>query len=154
MCNPQVIYEGDVFQPRTTETGDLTVDYRPAIPRRSSNIVGCYVCLILPKGGRDFKWLLQDDIARLMNYSKPKFGNNPQPNALYTSGANGQIDVGFLETKTIKHAMRTLTKLRVSNDVTFEGDDELQTTQPETFGALPKAQPASTSVKINESEPF
>ena len=160
MCNPQVIYAGDHFQPKTNDRGDLIVDYHPAIPRQSDEIIGCYVCLILPHNGRDFKWLLMDDVERLKNYSKPKTGTNPQPNALYTSGVNKQIDTGFLETKTIKHAMRTLTKLRVSNSVSFEDEDPeaLQTPEPfagQSNGAQP-AQPQDTTVtvKLDENAPF
>jgi recombinational DNA repair protein RecT len=121
MSNPQVIYEGDIFQPRTNERGDLTVDYRPAIPRKSKNIVGCYVCIVLPHDGRDFKWLLEDDIARLKGYSA-RFGS---VNGLY-GGKEGQIDAGFLEAKTIKHAMRAYTKLRVSDNVVMEDDDGVE----------------------------
>jgi hypothetical protein len=50
-------------------------------------------------------------------------------NALY-GGTSGQIDVGFLEAKTIKHAMRSYTKLRVGDSVAFEDDVESTT---ETF---------------------
>lgn len=125
MNNPQVIYEGDRFQPRTNEQGVLIVDYAPAIPRKTNHIIGCYVCIVLPKGQYDFKWLLEDDIQRLANYSIPRSGNNPQANALYSSN-NGQIDPGFLEAKTIKHAMRAYSKLRVSDTVSFEGDEEFE----------------------------
>jgi hypothetical protein len=121
MSNPQVIYEGDIFQPRTNEKGDLTVDYRPAIPRKSKKITGCYVCIVLPHDGRDFKWLLEDDIARLKGYSARGF--NGKANTLYGVG-DGQIDVGFLEAKTIKHAMRAYTKLRVSDNVVMDDNDD------------------------------
>lgn len=125
MSNPQVIYDGDKFQPRTNEQGILIVDYAPCIPRKSDKIIGCYVHIALPKNQNDFKWLLEDDIQRLAKYSIPKSGNNPQANALYSSN-NNQIDPGFLEAKTIKHAMRAYTKLRVSDTVSFEGDEEFE----------------------------
>lgn len=126
MNNPQVIYEGDKFQPRTNEQGVLIVDYAPVIPRKSKKIIGCYVCIVLPKNQYDFKWLLEDDIQRLAKYSIPRSGTNPQANALYSSN-DGQIDPGFLEAKTIKHAMRAYSKLRVSDTVSFEGDEEFET---------------------------
>lgn len=128
MNNPQVIYEGDKFQPRTNEQGVLIVDYVPAIPRKTNHIIGCYVCIVLPKNQYDFKWLLEDDIQRLAKYSKPKSTDrnpDPQANALYSSNG-GQIDPGFLEAKTIKHAMRAYSKLRVSDTVSFEGDEEFE----------------------------
>lgn len=145
MANPQVIYEGDKFQPRTNEMGVLIVDYQPCIPRKSQKIIGCYVCIALPKGGYDFKWLLEDDIVRLANYSKPKATqNNPNPkaSALYESN-NGQIDPGFLEAKTIKHAMRAYTKLRVGDSVSFEGDEEFIEDAAQPFN--PINAPSSTS---------
>lgn len=136
MSNPQVIYEGDRFQPRTNEQGILIVDYAPCIPRMSDKIIGCYVHIALPKNQNDFKWLLEDDIQRLAKYSIPKSGVNPQANALYSSN-NNQIDPGFLEAKTIKHAMRAYTKLRVSDTVSFEGDEEFEApTENQSFAPV------------------
>lgn len=127
MNNPIVIYEGDHFQPKTTERGELTVEYWPTIPRKSNTIIGCWVSMILPHNGIDFKWLLQDDIDRLMKFSIPKVqaGANytPKANALYTSN-DGQIDTGFLEAKTIKHAFRSKTKLKISDAIAFEDDQD------------------------------
>lgn len=121
MSNPIVLYEGDVFQPHTNQRGEIVVDYKTAIPRRSGNIIGCYVTIYLPNDGIDFKWLLQDDIERLKKASIPKTGDSKVAAALYSSN-NGQIDTGFLEAKTIKHAMRAYTKLRVGDGVSFEDD--------------------------------
>ena len=162
MSNPQIIYKEDIFQPRTNERGDLTVDYRPNIPRKSNEIIGCYVCLVLPKDQRDFKWLLQDDIARLMKYSERGMGG--KANALYSANS-GQIDPGFLEAKTIKHAMRTLPKLRTSENVVIEGDDEpingmqdfeAHTANPingEDTGTSPVSQTTqSTSITVEDNE--
>lgn len=133
MNNPIVIYEGDHFQPKTTDRGELTVEYWPAIPRQSNKIIGCWVSMILPHNGIDFKWLLLDDIQRLAEYSKPKTrataDYTPQANALYTAN-DGQIDPGFLEAKTIKHAFRSKTKLKVSDAIAFEDD---QDDEPESF---------------------
>jgi len=123
--NPIVLYEGDIFQPKTNGRGELTIDYQPAIPRKSKNIFGVWCSVILPHNGIDFKWLLEDDIARLMKYSTPKATQanpNPAANALYSANS-GQIDPGFLEAKCIKHAMRAYTKLKVSENIAFEGDD-------------------------------
>ena len=117
MNNPIVIYENDYFQPHTNERGELTIDYRPSIPRRSNTIIGCYVCIVLPNKDLDFKWLLTDDIQRLMKYAGK--GDANKAGALYKSN-NSQIDPGFLEAKTIKHAMRSYTKLRVGESVSFE----------------------------------
>lgn len=147
MSNPQVIYEGDKFQPKTNELGQLIVDYMPLIPRQSKKIIGCYVRIELPRNGFDFKWLLEDDIARLANYSKPKANQNnpdPQANALYRSN-EGQIDPGFLEAKTIKHAMRSYTKLRVGEYTSF--DDDYEEEKNEVF--KPQAELKEEGVIIN-----
>jgi len=157
MNNPIVLYECDHFQPMTNQRGELVVDYKPAIPRTSKNIMGCYVCIVLPGNGLDFKWLLQDDIDRLSNYSKPKSGQNARANALYSSN-NGQIDPGFLEAKTIKHAMRSYTKLRVSDVVSMEGDDEFEETTPTAVVPeqthTPIAEPGTVILGTDENEPF
>jgi recombinational DNA repair protein RecT len=123
MSNPIVLYDGDTFQPHTNERGELVISYKPAIPRRSNKIIGCYVAIYLPNNGLDFKWLLQEDIDRLSKASIPKTGSSDKkkPSALYSSNG-GQIDAGFLEAKTIKHAMRAYTKLRVGESVSFEED--------------------------------
>ncbi|MDR1340121.1 MAG: recombinase RecT [Prevotellaceae bacterium] len=150
MSNPQVIYEGDHFQPHTNERGDLTVDYRPLIPRKSSKITGCYVCIVLPGDGRDFKWLLEDDIARLKGYSERGFGG--KANALY-GGNGGQIDVGFLEAKTIKHAMRAYTKLRVGDNVVMDDDsDEAGSTAGSVSAAATDAAASASAKNETPSE--
>jgi len=134
MNNPIVIYDGDKFQPCTNDLGELKVDYLPAIPRKTNKIIGVYVCIVLPHNGIDFKWLLEDDIARLANYSKTK--TQKDGNALYTAN-DGQIDPGFLEAKCIKHAMRAYTKLKVSENISFESD-ETEEDQSKTFTEGPK----------------
>lgn len=139
--NPIILYEGDHFQPRTNEQGDLVVDYCPAIPRKSGRIIGCYIQIILPRGGKDYKWLLEDDIARLMGYSARQ-KRDGKPNALYMSN-QGQIDPGFLEAKTLKHAMRSYTKLRVSEYVRFE--DEMDETETEDFTPEPENGPETVT---------
>ena len=123
MNNPIVIYEGDHFQPKTNERGELTVEYWPAIPRKSNQIIGCWVSMILPNNGIDFKWLLEDDIERLKKASIPKSGQNLKANALYSANG-GQIDPGFLEAKTIKHAFRSKTRLKLSENIRFESDEQ------------------------------
>ena len=142
--NPIVIYEGDYFQPCTNERGELRVDYRPSIPRKSQVIIGVYCSIVLPHNGLDFKWLLDDDIARLHNYSKTK--SQKDGNSLYFSN-DGQIDTGFLEAKCIKHAMRAYTKLKVSENIGFE-DDQLNEEAPSFI----KEEEKKTTTIINKEE--
>lgn len=143
MSNPIVIYEGDHFQPRTNDRGILYVEYTPKIPRQSNNIIGSWVAVHLPHGLIDFKWLLKDDIDRLKNYSIPKGRQDAVANALYSSNGD-QIDPGFLETKTIKHAMRAYTKLRLAGNAVIE-QEEIE--QEENFATPSKT---DTEKRIKE----
>ncbi|GHT03487.1 hypothetical protein AGMMS49525_08660 [Bacteroidia bacterium] len=148
MNNPIVIYEGDKFQPKTNSRGELTVEYEPKIIGRSKKIVGVWCSIVLPNNGIDFKWLLEDDIQRLANYSKPK-KENSSASALYNSN-DGQIDPGFLEAKCIKHAMRAYTKLRLSDSVSFEEEEtaaEETKEQRETTFAAQGEEPQTVTVQ-------
>lgn len=148
--NPIVIYEGDHFQPQTNARGELMVDYKPSIPRKSKIIIGVWCAIILPHDGIDFKWLLEDDVERLRKYSIPK-KQGAVANALYTANA-GQIDPGFLEAKCIKHAMRAYTKLKVSDNIAFEGEDQ-EENDPQNFApAKPAVQTIVITQETNEDE--
>lgn len=116
---PVVVFEGDEFQPRVTETGQKVVVYSASIPRKSKTIIGAFIKLTRPDGSFDFFWMLPEDIDRLKEYSlkknqkRDKDGNTyGDSNALYKSN-NGQIDTGFLEAKVIKHAFKTFPKLKL-----------------------------------------
>lgn len=154
MNNPQVIYDGDYFQPKTNERGELIVDYRPSIPRKSAKIIGAYVCIVLPGNQLDFKWLLEDDIARLKKYGTTNTQQGSYTNPLYSS-ENGGIDPGFLEAKTIKHAMRAYTKMRIGDMASF--DDEIEQEQ-EPAHFTPANEPAQAKqpegIVFEDSEGF
>jgi len=120
--NPIIVYEGDKFQPRTNESGDLIVDYEPVIPRKSKKIVASFIRLALKHDKYDYKWLTVEDIDRLKKASC-KALRNDTGNALYSSGEDGQIDVGFLEAKTIKFAFRSYPKLKVGESAAIEDED-------------------------------
>lgn len=107
---PVVVYEGDEFHPKVTETGQKVVVYSASIPRKSKTIIGAFLKLTRPDGSFDFFWMLPEDIERLKGYSAKK--NKGTANALYT-GNDNQIDTGFLEAKVIKHAFKTFPKLKL-----------------------------------------
>ncbi|MDR1343893.1 MAG: recombinase RecT [Tannerellaceae bacterium] len=154
MNNPIVLYDGDHFQPRTNGRGELTVDYTPSIPRKSNKIIGVWCSIIVPNEGIDFKWLLEDDVRRLAEYSRPKEtdrNKNPQTAWLYRSNG-GQIDPGFLEAKCIKHAMRAYTKLPVSGNVSFEGDGSDETNDAGPAGFAPNENKEKETVVINQQD--
>ena len=152
MNNPIILYDGDHFQPKSNERGELTIEYLPCIPRKSQTIFGSYVCIVLPNNGLDFKWLLQDDIDRLKGYSLKQNGASYGANALYTSN-NGQIDPGFLSTKTIKHAMAAYTKLRIGEFVSFEGEiEEVEASAAFTAETQPTPVPEGVVVFEDDNE--
>lgn len=145
---PVVVYEGDTFRPTINERGQKIVRYECAIPRTSKNIIGSFISLTRPDGSKDFYWMLPDDIERLSNYSGRKNKNN-KANALYTSN-NGQIDQGFLEAKTIKHAFKTFPKIKLGQFSQLQkSDDEIQ---PMDYGLDEPVM--HTQTPAPEPEPF
>ena len=153
MLNPIVVYDGDTFQPRTNDRGEVYVDYAAKIPRQSNTIIGSWVRMIVPGNISDFKWLTVDDIERLKKCSIPKSGNG-SANALYTS-VNGGIDPGFLEAKTIKHAMRSKGKLKISPIVALEGeDDEDEAPVNTTSFSQPAQEDKPIQIVTNPDESF
>jgi len=88
------------------------------IPRTSKKIIGSFIRITRNDGTSDLQWLLEDDIKRLQGYSARQ-NKNTSGNALYSSN-DGQIDTGFLEAKTIKHAFRTYPKVRTGNMTQLE----------------------------------
>jgi recombinational DNA repair protein RecT len=149
--NPVIVYENDSFEIATNESGDTVPIYKAEIPRTSSKIKACFVKLTLQNNVIDFKYFLPEDWQRLQGKSK-KFMKNDKGNALYTSGENGQIDVGFLEAKLLKHTFKTLPKIRINSSAIFEeelpeGDDNIENeNENSSFDSgenIPKAQPES-----------
>lgn len=106
---PVVVYEGDTFQPLVNDNGQKIVRYQASIPRQSNNIIGSFIKVVRPNNSFDFFWMLPEDVERLKGYSAKK--NKGDANDLYDK--NGNIDSGFLEAKTIKHAFKTFPKLRL-----------------------------------------
>jgi recombinational DNA repair protein RecT len=106
---PVVVYSGDVFRPMISEAGHKTIVYECCVPRRSKEVIGCFICLTRPDQSRDYFWMLTPEIERLKRFSA-KAGKELGANPLYSSD-QGQIDIGFLEAKTIKHAFKTFPKI-------------------------------------------
>lgn len=120
---PVVVYEGDKFKPIVNEKGQKICIYEAAIPRKSNKIIGSFIRLTRPDGSFDFYYMLPEDIERLKGYSERK--NKGKTNALYTSNG-GQIDPGFLEAKTIKHAFKTFPKIKIAVKFSKLQEEEVQ----------------------------
>lgn len=121
---PVIVYDGDIFQPMVNEGGRKIVRYQTAIPRKSNKIIGSFIRLERPDGSFDFFWMLPEDVARLKGFSD-KNAKRTGGNDLYTS-ADGGIDPGFLEAKTIKHAFKTFPTIRLGNFSQIQQDEPIQ----------------------------
>lgn len=125
VTDPVIVYEGDTIDILDKGAG-LTVDYKMAIPRKSQNIIMCYVYIVMPNNDKRLSYMDQLRIEELKGYSLKK--NKTSANALYTSN-NGQIDTGMLKTKTIKFALKDICKdsLKATEkdiNVSYESEDE------------------------------
>ena len=143
---PIVVYEGDLFKPMVNERGHKVVRYECSVPRKSNHIIGSFIGLTRPDMSRDFYWMLPEDIERLSKYSAKKNKTNGA-NSLYSSD-NGQIDSGFLEAKTIKHAFKTFPKIKLGQFSQLQKSEE--EIQPMDYGL---DAPVNTP-QVPELEPF
>lgn len=115
-------------------------------------------------GSEDYQWLLEGDIARLSKYSSDsrsyydKRGQKVEgkANALYTSNC-GQIDPGFLENKTIKHAFDSYPKVRTgkfTNLQTEEDPNEIDYGIEDTVAEDVSGAPVSFDTPAETAEPI
>lgn len=118
--NPVIVYEGDRFRPHINQNGIKIIDWEANIPRKSNRIVGSFIRIVRPNDTFDFYYMTEDDISRLKTYSSKK--NKGEGNALYSSN-EGQIDTGFLEAKTLKHAFRSFPKLNLGQFAVLQNID-------------------------------
>lgn len=130
--NPVVVYQNDDFR-MGEKDGKKYINYEACFPRDpSARILGCYVKIIKNLHG-DYDYFFMDNlgIQRLADYSK-KANGGKYANGLYTSNY-GQIDTGFLISKTIKHAFKGYPKLNLGAGGELEADKdvEIQKTAPQ-----------------------
>ena len=119
---PVVVYDGDIFQPGINEYGRKFVKYMAAVPRKSKNIIGSFIGLTRPDGSIDFFWMMDEEIERLKKASnKQNKGDSSgnKANALYTAN-DGQIDIGFLEAKPLKHSLMVFPKIKIGQFTTLQ----------------------------------
>lgn len=98
--NPVLVYEGDQFS-YGTKNGTLFIDHQAMIPRKSDNIIACYLRITRNDDTVDYKIFSMEEIQKLRNFSKDK------DSLAWTSGLPGMV-----QTKTIKHAFRNYPKMR------------------------------------------
>lgn len=98
--NPILVYEGDEFK-MCVKNGRTEIEYQMTLPRKSDNIVGCFLTITRNDGSLDYKVLSIDEIMKLKKFSK-----DPNSKA-WTDGLPGMV-----QAKTIKHAFKSYPKIR------------------------------------------
>ncbi len=128
--NPVLVYEEDSFS-FSERNGQKSVDYTCRIPHTTRHIVAGFIKITRADGTIDYFVMYEEDWDRLKDYSgkQNKFWDREKgcwverPNALYSSGAAGGIDTGFLCAKIIKHAFRSYPKLRIGKATDFQASE-------------------------------
>lgn len=135
--NPVVVYEGDEFSFGERD-GRKYVNYCCCIPKKSNKIIACFIKITRCDGSVDYSVMLESDWKRLEDYSaknnsyydaKTRTQVIGKANALYDAG--GQIDIGFLKAKCIKHAFKTYPKIAIGKGSQLESDAISQQQEPE-----------------------
>jgi phage RecT family recombinase len=106
--NPVLVYEGDVFL-HGTKNDKPFLDHVAAFPRKTDNIIACYIRLERPDGSVDYKVLSIEEVMKLKKFSK-----DPNSKA-WTDGLPGMV-----QAKTIKHAFRSYPKIRMGEFSTLQ----------------------------------
>ena len=138
--NPVLVYEGDVFSCGTRNDKPF-LDHVAAFPRKTDNIIACYIRLERPDGSVDYKVLSIEEVMKLKKFSK-----DPNSKA-WTDGLPGMV-----QAKTIKHAFRSYPKIRMGefstlqsqmvdeeNDANTKIDYGLNGSMPVPASSLPEA---------------
>lgn len=108
--NPVLVYEGDQFS-SGTKNNQYYVEHQAIYPRKSDNIIACYIRLERLDGSVDYKVMSIEEVMKLKAFSK-------QPTSLaWTSGLPGMV-----QAKTIKHAFRSYPKMKLGSFSELESD--------------------------------
>jgi recombinational DNA repair protein RecT len=144
--NVIVVFEGDLWKIRMNEQGQKIILWEAEIPRKSKQIIGSFIKLTRYDGSHDFYYMLDEEIERLKKASikqNTRGNKTGEANELYTK--DGQIDMGFLAAKTLKHSFKMLPKLKVSGTNTeTEEDDITNLVDPPAQPAQEQQQPQNT----------
>jgi len=107
---PQIVREGDVFEPN-----ELNFVHKPIFPRQG-NIIALYMWVYFPDGSKELVWKGMDFFTELSNYRGANKGNYSK--------------TGFLATKLILHYFKKLPK---PNFKGLEVEQAPQTEKEESF---------------------
>ena len=146
--NPVIVYEGDNFQ-YGEQNGQKVVNFMAAFPRKSNNIVACFLKITRADGTIDYSVMTECDWKRLQTYSDKQNTFFDVKTRQYVTKSNelynkdGQIDTGFLMAKCIKHAFKTYPKLKVGRGSSLETEtiDQPQAPEFDPSGGVGAVQP-------------
>ena len=141
--NPVIVYEGDSFQ-YGEQNGQKVVNFMAAFPRKSNNIVACFLKITRADGTIDYSVMTECDWKRLQTYSDKQNTFFDSKTRQYVTKSNelynkdGQIDTGFLMAKCIKHAFKTYPKLKVGRGSSLETEtiDQPQAPEFDPYGGV------------------
>lgn len=125
--NPVLVYEGDKFS-QGIRNGQTFVEHEAVFPRKSENIMACYIRITRNDDSVDFKVMSIEEIMKLKKFSK-----EPESKA-WIDGLPGMV-----QAKTIKHAFRSYPKIRKGDfsqlaSETVDEDAEILNAPPVDYG--------------------
>lgn len=123
---PILVYEGDLFK-HGSKNNMVYVEHEAAYPRKTDNIIACYLKITRPDNTVDYKVLSIEEVMKLK-----KFSDSPNSKA-WTDGLPGMI-----QTKTVKHAFRSYPKIRIL--------DKTKNSQLSTVLLEPEDKPAEIDI--------
>lgn len=159
--NPVLVYDEDEFS-FGDMGGQKVVNYMCHLPHKSNHIQAAFLRITRADGSVDYSVMLEEDWARLMQYSAEnnrKWNSQTRQfdckaNELYTS-RNGGIDSGFLAAKLIKHAFKTYPKVRIGKSTDLE-TQQAPTVQQEVddFYGVASTAPAAPQAPADFADPL
>jgi recombinational DNA repair protein RecT len=98
--NPVLVYDGDLFE-FGTENEKTVLSHKAKFPRKSDDIIACYIKITRNDNSIDYKVLSIDEVLNFKKFSK-----DPKSKA-WNEGLPGMV-----QSKTIKHAFKSYPKVR------------------------------------------
>jgi len=150
---PRIVYEGDEYK-RWSDDEGVHVTHTPANDSTGKKILFAYIRYSLPNGRRKTFAL---DLVDMDRFAKASARQNARGNAegkaneLYTS-FDGQPDPGFFMAKCIKHAFKSMPKIKIGRTAILESEKIVDTiTDTDLLGFDENLVPAANdSVEFTE----
>ncbi len=136
--SPTVVYEGDEFS-YFERNGRKEVTYGLNLNHNASNPIACFMKITRIDSTVDYAIILPEGWKRLENFSlkqnqrQVRDKDKAKANALYSSGAGGSIDAGFLIAKCVKHAFKNYPPLPIGKGMIMEADIPEEEKMPDYY---------------------